>query len=310
MRLRVGYRQIVAWVLPLFFIVLLTVSLGASLPAQASHLGKLKEANLALGSVNALVLDLDSNQPLYSKNADRVVPIASITKVMTAMVVLDSKAPMDEWLSIVKRQRKQDKNGYSRIRIGSQLKRKDLLLLALMSSENRAANVLAQSHPGGMEAFVKAMNAKAKSLGMHQTRFVNASGLSRDNISTASDLMKMIRAAAKYPEIREYSTTTKYDARFKKPRYVLYYANTNPLARKSSWDVTLSKTGYLTEAGRCLVMISTIEGHNIGMVFLDSLGKRTPIGDAGRVKRWILTGKGGTVSRAARDYERSKNSPQ
>ena len=276
------------------------------LPAKAAHLDKLDPGKLSLGAANALVFDLDGQQQLFAKNPNTVVPIASITKVMTAMVVLDSQAPMDEWLTIVRLKQKGDKNGYSRMRLGSQLQRKDLLLLALMSSENRAANTLAASHPAGEEAFIKAMNDKARSLGMTQTHFVNPSGLSPENTSTAGDLMKMIQAASKYAKIREYTTTEKYDARFKNPRYTLYYANTNPLTKKDNWDVTLSKTGFLDEAGRCLVMISRIEGHNIAMVFLDALGKRTPVGDAGRVKKWIMTGSGG---KTAKSSKRTKSHP-
>ncbi len=262
--------------------------------------------NLHLASVYAAVMDVEQGKPLYLKNAQRQVPIASITKLMTAMVVLDSKAPLNEYLTVHKGPFHYHKNAYSRIRVGSQLKRGDLMRLALMSSENLAATVLALEHPGGPKAFVEAMNRKAKSLGMTRTRFVDPSGLSPDNVSSAADLVKMVVASMNYPQIKEYSTTGSYTAFFKKPRYNLGFGNTNPLVHRSRWDVLVTKTGYLKEAGRCLVMLANIEGKTLAMVFLDSFGKRTPLGDAGRVKRWLTTGQGGRIAGAALNYERKK----
>jgi len=274
---------------------------------QASALASLPDTSkVQLGAVKAAVMELDSGKMLYSKHADWVTPIASITKVMTAMVVLDSQQGLDEWVAIPKPDRETRKNGYSRMRIGSKLKRKDLLRLALMSSENLAAYTLAAVYPGGAQAFVKQMNTKAQALGMTQTQFKDASGLSIGNVSTASDLIKMLEAASHYPKIREYSTTQRFTASFKKPRYSLGYGNTNRLVHRKSWDIGLSKTGYLTEAGRCLVLLSNVEGKEVAMVLLDAFGKLTPLGDAGRVKRWITTGNGGSINGAALRYEQSK----
>ncbi|MBA1145658.1 D-alanyl-D-alanine endopeptidase [Ectothiorhodospiraceae bacterium WFHF3C12] len=265
-----------------------------------------RPANLRLASVAAAVGPLGADSVTYAKHAGEVLSIASITKLMTAMVVLDSGRPLDEWVTVVERDEKAPNNAYSRIRIGSQLKRGDLIRIALMSSENRAAYVLSRDYPGGREAFVDAMNAKARSLGMNDTRFVDSSGLSPENRSTASDLLKMVRAAFGYERIREYSTTAYFRARFRKPRYSLSYGNTNPLVKGSRWDVNLSKTGYLREAGRCLVMVTRIDGEDMAMVLLDSFGTRTPLGDAGRVKRWMTTGDGGRVAGAALRYERKR----
>lgn len=260
--------------------------------------------NLQLASVHAAVAPLASGEPIYSKFADAPVPIASITKVMTAMVVLDSGQPLDEWLTIVERSVKPPKNAYSRLRIGSDAKRADLLRITLMSSENLAAYVLARNFPGGVDAFVAAMNAKARDLGMHDTRFVDPAGLWPENHSTAADLVRMVQAAHRYPLIREMSTTSQHSVRFRNPRYSLNYGNTNSLVRSPRWDVHLSKTGYLSEAGRCLVMVTEVQGEPMVMVLLDSLGSRTPLGDAGRIRRWLETGNGGAVASEALNYER------
>jgi len=287
---------------------LLFVSLAsAEAPTNQLALNEKNDAGkIQLASVKATILDIDSGATLFRKNADWVVPIASVSKVMTAMVVLDSGASLKEMITIAEPDRDTHKNAYSRIRIGSQLSRGDLLLLALMSSENLAANVLAQEYTGGIDAFIKTMNAKARKLGMKHTSFSDPSGLSTSNVSTAADLGKMIQAAMGYEKIREFTTTTRYDARFRKPRYTLGYGNTNLLVRRRDWKVKLSKTGYLKEAGRCLIMVSEIGGKDIAMVLLDSFGKRSPIGDAGRVKRWLTTGSGGSVAKAARTYERER----
>ncbi|SEG84964.1 murein-DD-endopeptidase. Serine peptidase. MEROPS family S11 [Marinobacterium lutimaris] len=264
-------------------------------------------ANLQLASVNALVVNLDTGRVLYQKNPDAVVPIASVSKLMTALVALEADQPMDEPIPIQVRDSIQMQNVISRIRIGSELPREDVLQLAIMSSENRAATALAHAYPGGYFAFVRAMNLKAEELGMSSTRFVEPTGLSYFNVSTANDLVKLIRAARKHPEIRKMTTSSKMDARFREPRYVLAFYNTNRLVNSDDWDIELSKTGYNDAAGRCLVMVSEIEGQDIAMVFLDSFGKRSHIGDAGRVKRWLETGDGGDVPRAAARYERDKN---
>ena len=264
-------------------------------------------SKIQLGSVHATVWDLDNQHILYSKNAQTAVPIASITKLMTAMVVLDSAQSLNEYVLVSRTAQKNKKNAYSRIRLNSKLKRRDLLRLALMSSENLAASVLAHSYPGGSDNFVKAMNDKAISLGMHKTRFVDSSGLSPQNQSSASDLAKMVFAAAKYREIREYSTTPNYTANFKSPRYRLGYSNTNPLVHRNSWNISITKTGYIHEAGRCLVMITEIQGRQVSLVLLNSFGKRTPLGDAGRIRRWLTTGSSGPIVGAALRYEQEKS---
>lgn len=267
----------------------------------------LDAASVRLGSVKAAIFDSDAQLSLYEKNADIQAPIASITKLMTAMVVIDGGQPLEEMLTIERVERESDNNGYSRMRIGSKLSRADLLRIMLMASENLAAANLAVHYPGGFPAFIAAMNAKARSLGMENTRFADASGLSIGNVSTAADLVKMVAASSVYELIREYSITAGFTARFQNPRYQLRYGNTNRLVHRSSWDVQLSKTGYLDEAGRCLVMVTEIDGRDIVMVLLDSFGKLTPIGDAGRVKRWLTTGSSGTVAGAALNYERTKS---
>lgn len=264
-------------------------------------------SQVTLGSVKAAVYDPVSATMLYDKNADVQAPIASITKLMTAMVVMDSGQALEEKLTIRKVERESNNNGYSRIRIASQLSRRDLMRIMLMASENLAASNLADHYPGGFPAFVVAMNQKAQSLGMSQTHFADASGLSEKNLSTAADLVKMITAAAEYDLIREFSTTTGFTAQFSNPRYSLRYGNTNRLVHRGSWDIDLTKTGYLNAAGRCLVMITEVDGRDVVMVLLDSFGKLTPIGDAGRIKRWLTTGSGGTVAGAALNYERTKS---
>jgi len=287
----------------LSLLVYLTIVTSSTANASFPNVDTTK---IQLGAVKAAVMDLDTGKVLYSKHADWVTPIASITKVMTAMVVLDSQQGLNEWVVIPKSDRETSKNAYSRIRIGSKLIRSDLLRLALMSSENLAAYSLANSYPGGVEAFVNQMNAKAKSLGMMNTQFADASGLSTNNLSTAEDLLKMVKAAAEYEEIREYSTTPRFTARFKSPRYSLNYGNTNRLVHRDSWDIGLSKTGYLSEAGRCLVLLSELEGRPVAMVLLDAFGKVTPLGDAQRVKRWLTTGSSGDIAGPALAYEKSK----
>jgi D-alanyl-D-alanine endopeptidase (penicillin-binding protein 7) len=259
-----------------------------------------------LASVHAVVADFDTGSTLFAKQADTVVPIASLTKLMMAMVVLDAEQPLDEWLKVVPHESPVEKNAYSRLRIGSEAKRRDLLLIALMSSENLACHVLAATYPGGTLAFVAAMNVKARELGMADTHFVDSSGLSPSNRSTAGDLVKMANAAARYSLIREFSTTAEYTVSFRSPAYALGYGNTNVLAHGDKWDIRLSKTGFINEAGRCLIMIATVGERAVTMVLLDSFGTRSPVGDANRVKRWLETGSSGTVAGAARDYERQR----
>lgn len=276
----------------------------ASVSSATQKLLKLNPKNIELASVSASVIDAETGAPLYTKNAQLAVPIASVTKLMTAMVTLDAKLPLNDKLLFTQQQRQANNNYFTRIRVGSMLPRKDVIRIALMSSENMAASALGHTYPGGINAFVKAMNLKARQLGMTQTQFVDSSGLSEQNISTASDLAIMVRAAASYPEITKYSTTQSYTAKFSKPAYSLRYGNTNVLVHRKSWAIDVTKTGYLNEAGRCLVMMTKVNGRDTVMVMLNSYGKRTPVGDAGRIKRWITTGKSGKISSSARHYQR------
>lgn len=267
-----------------------------------------REGNpVQLASVNAAVAHAGDNELLFEKHANRMVPIASITKLMTALVVMDSGEPLDEWLEFRERHVPAAANAYTRIRVGSEMRRSDMLRIALMSSENFAAYTLARHHPGGYDGFVRAMNEKALELGMTRTQFVDPTGLSLENTSTASDLIKLVNAAARHPQIGDYSTTRYFTGRFRKPRYSLSFGNTNVLVHRDSWGVGLSKTGYLSEAGRCLVMVSNMNGEQVVTVLLDSLGTRSPMGDAGRIRRWLDTGAVGKVAAAAKAYEREKN---
>ncbi|MDX2504425.1 MAG: D-alanyl-D-alanine endopeptidase [Gammaproteobacteria bacterium] len=288
---------------PLLMVFSMANALSSTPSAGGRHSDK-KPVNLA--SVSASVIDLKTGSKLLEKNAHIVMPIASITKLMTAMVVVDAKLSLKEKIRFTREDKKRTDHYYSRIRVGSELSRADVLRIALMSSENLAASALGSNYPGGVAAFVRAMNAKARKLGMTQTHFVDSSGLSEKNVSTAADLAKMVAAAAKYPLLRKYSTTQVYTARFTKPGYLLGYTNTNVLVRGGRWDIKLSKTGYLDEAGRCLVMLTRIDNKDVLMVMLDSFGKRSPVGDANRIKKWLQTGKQGKVAKAALNYERMK----
>jgi serine-type D-Ala-D-Ala endopeptidase (penicillin-binding protein 7) len=288
---------------PTALVVALTLLVALSAAADPSAEPPRIASELKLASVSALVLDATSGETLFRKHDDVALPIASVTKVMTAMVVLDAKQPLDEWLTIVGWENRFGKNAYSRLRIGSQATRGDLVRIALMSSENLATHVLAHHHPGGSAAFVAAMNAKATALGMADTLFVDPAGLSPDNRSTARDLGRMAAAAHEYEQIRDFSTGYQHVVQFRNPRYTLPYGNTNPLVASERWDLKLTKTGYLTEAGRCLVMIAQIDAKPVVMVLLNSLGTRSPIGDAARVRRWLTTGEGGNVAGPALEYE-------
>lgn len=243
------------------------------------------EDALALRSSVALVMDQTSNEVLFQKNAAAVLPIASITKLMTALVVMDARQPMDEVLTITEDDRDNEKHSSSRLRFGAQLTRQDALLLALMSSENRAASVLGRSYPGGLPAFVQAMNHKARELGMNDSHFVDSNGLSSSNVSSAMDLVRMVNAAYRNPTIREYSTQTEYEVNVL--GRTQHYVSTNRLVRGGNWDIGLQKTGFISEAGQCLVMQAKVNGRNVVMVFLDSVGKLSRFADATRVKDWL-----------------------
>ena len=239
-----------------------------------------------LGSSIALIYDEQDQRAIYSKNANVVAPIASITKLMTAMVVLDAGLPLEEEITIRASDFDTLKGSHSRMRIGMTLTRGELLNLALMSSENRAAAALARTYPGGTSAAVAMMNAKALELGMQQTHFRDSTGLNSNNTSTAQDLVKMLIAAQQYKLIHQYSTTTSrlISAAGFPP---LHFKNTNPLVKNASWNIGISKTGYISEAGRCLVMHAHIMHRPVVIVLLDSQGKHTRVGDANRVKKWM-----------------------
>lgn len=288
-----------------FFRVILSFGL-LSLAVSAWSESSPDPSKLNLASVSALVVDLDKKSPLYEKNADWPVPIASITKLMTAMIVLDAGQPLNEKLIINRDDFDHLKNTFSRLHNGARLTRKEMLKLSLMSSENRTAASLSRHYEGGVEAFVAAMNQRAAQLGMDNTVFVDATGLSSGNQSTARDLVKMLVAAQDYDLIREYTTSPNHTVRVRAPNNVLGYYNTNPLVNREAWAIDLSKTGYIDEAGRCLVMLTRIDDRPVALVLLDSFGKRSPLGDAGRVRNWIETGSSGQVAAGARRYEQQR----
>tara|TARA_R110002050_G_scaffold57423_5_gene129358 strand:- start:279961 stop:280824 length:864 start_codon:yes stop_codon:yes gene_type:complete len=265
---------------------------------------KTSTQQLAAGS--ALLVDLQTNKILYSSNPNMVLPIASVTKLMTAMVALDAKLPLEQQLPITIRDTKEMKGVYSRVRIGSEISRRNMLLLALMSSENRAAASLAHHYPGGHTAFIAAMNTKAKTLGMRNTRYVEPTGLSEHNVSTASDLVLLLKASQQYPLLSQLSATTKQTVRFRKPTYSLDFNNTNALVRKANWSVQLTKTGYTNEAGHCLVMRTIMNKRPVAFVVLDTFGKYTHIADASRLRNWLETGKVSQVPAAASSYRQHK----
>ncbi len=249
-----------------------------------------------LRSASALVLDPASGNILYAKNADQVAPIASLTKIMTAMVVLDAKLDLEEPIEITAEDIDQVKNTSSRLPVGTHFRRDDLLRLALMASDNRAASALGRNYPGGIGAFVDAMNAKARSLGLSQTHYVDSSGLAPGNVSTPQDLAKLVAAASKYALISEYSTTPAANVTLPDSKRALSFVNTNALVRGSEWNIGLSKTGYISESGKCLVMQAMIANQPVVIVLLDSWGRLTRIGDANRIKRWLEKNAGKLVS--------------
>jgi serine-type D-Ala-D-Ala endopeptidase (penicillin-binding protein 7) len=239
----------------------------------------------ALRSSAALVLDETHSTVLYSRHADVAMPIASISKLVTALTVADAQQPMDEVIEITDEDRAIGKGAFSRLAVGTRLTRGDLFHLALMASENRAAHALARNYPGGMAAFMPAMNAKAKELGMTSSHFVEPTGLSSDNVASPEDLSKLVMAASKNSTIREYSTDPGFDVRV--GRRMVGFHNTNSLVNNPTWDIVVQKTGYIEEAGRCLVMQTVIEGRTIVIVLLNSFGKQTRVADATRVRKWM-----------------------
>jgi D-alanyl-D-alanine endopeptidase (penicillin-binding protein 7) len=280
------------------------VVVGQTYAATAPIKTSAQQQDLAAGS--ALLMDLKTNEVLYSSNPNFVAPIASVTKLMTAMVALDAKQPLDEKLSIVIKDTKEMQGVFSRVRLGSELSRHDVLLITLMSSENRAAASLAHHYTGGHTAFIQAMNAKAKALGMHNTVFVEPTGLSEKNVSSAHDLVLMIKAAQNYPLIRQFSTLGEKTVAFSKPNYTLGFRNTNALVRKDNWNIQLSKTGFTNSAGHCLVMSTEMDKRPVAFVVLDAFGKYTHMADANRLKKWLETGAITPVPAAALSYKKAK----
>ncbi|WP_240632034.1 D-alanyl-D-alanine endopeptidase [Alcaligenes faecalis] len=245
----------------------------------------------ALRSEIAFVQDLESSTVLYQKNSDAVRPIASITKLMTALVVAESGLPMDEMLEIIDEDVDRVKHSSSRLRVGSKLNRADMMHLALMSSENRAAHALGRNYPGGLPAFVRAMNDKARALGMRNTRFVEPTGLSSDNVASPRDLVKLLTATSQHARIQQYTTNDQYSVQPVRGRQ-LVFNNTNRLVKNANWDIQVSKTGFINEAGECLVMLTKIEDRKVAIVLLNSTGRYSRIGDAVRIRNLVEKSNG------------------
>lgn len=262
-------------------------AVASKVSRRSASVAAVDSKRLVVQSSAVLVQDQTTGAVLFEKNAEAVVPIASITKLMTAMVTLDSKPNLDEMLTIGDEDVDVLKGTHSRLVVGTRLSREEMLRLALMSSENRAAATLSRHYPGGREAFVTAMNQKARSLGLTDTYFRDSTGLTAANVSSARDLVKMVSAAHQYPLIREFTTTAEYDVMVSGRPQV--FRNTNPLVRAhgNDWDIGLSKTGFINEAGKCLVMQAWVNNKPTIIVLLDSWGKLTRVGDAIRIKRWM-----------------------
>ncbi len=260
-------------------------------------MGKSAYGSLALASHAALVVDQDSGETLVTKNSDVEMPIASLTKLMTALVVLDAKLPMDETLEISNEDIDRERNTHSRLVVGTELTRSEMLLLALMSSENRAAMALSRNYPGGRQAFIAKMNAKAQALGMTSTHFADPAGLSNQSVSTARDLQYLVKAAYAQPIIRRDSTQEEHEVLV--GRRMQTFINSNNLVRSGGgdWDIGLQKTGFTNEAGRCLIMQVNLQGRRLAMIFLDSFGKLTRYADALRVRQHLELNSKNTQSR-------------
>ena len=256
-----------------------------ALPVHLKYAGRASPAAPALRSSAALVLDTTHSSVLYSRRPDVALPIASITKLMTALVVVEAAQPLDEQIEITAEDRSRRSRLVSRLAPGTTLSRGDLLHLALMSSENHAANALGRNYPGGLVACVDAMNAKARELGMTNARFVEPTGLSDQNVASPEDLSKLVMAAAKVPLIHEYSTDSRYEVRV--GRRVMRYGNTDSLVSRPDWKIDVQKTGYISRAGRCLVMQTLIDDRTVVIVLLNSFGKHTRVADARRILKWM-----------------------
>ena len=243
--------------------------------------------NLKLRSYAAIVFDEHDNEVIMSRNAEEVVPVASLSKLMTAMVMLDAKLDMDELIAISKADKDRLRYSKSRLRKGMKFTRKDLLLIALVASENRAAMALARTYPGGSNEFVNAMNRKAHSLGLTKTRFADPAGLSNDNVSTAQELLQIVIVASEYPLIREFTTQTRQSITDVNSQREIIFGNTNRLVKRDTWSIRLSKTGFTRDAGNCLVMQTKINARPVIIVLLESWGKLSKYGDSNRIKKWL-----------------------
>ncbi|NMZ06975.1 MULTISPECIES: D-alanyl-D-alanine endopeptidase [Pseudomonas] len=280
---------------------------GTVANASETTLAPRDTSQLHIASGSAMLVDLQTNKVIYASNPDVVVPIASVTKLMTGMVVLDAKQNMDEYISINISDTPEMKGVFSRVKLNSEMPRKEMLLITLMSSENRAAASLAHHYPGGYAAFIAAMNAKAKALGMNSTRYVEPTGLSIHNVSTARDLSKLVQAAHKYPLLTQLSTTKEKTVSFRKPSYTLGFSNTDHLVNRANWDIKLTKTGFTNQAGHCLVLVTSMGNRPVSLVILDAFGKLTHFADASRIRKWVETGKSGSVPDVALQYKADKN---
>ena len=261
------------------------ITSGQALKAHLKYAPRAALAEPALRSSAALVIDTTHSSVLYSRRASVAMPIASITKLMTALVVMDAGQPLDEPLEITAEDRSNGRGSSSRLQPGTHLTRGDLMHLALMASENRAAHALGRNYPGGIAACVAAMNAKAQELGMTNAHFVEPTGLSNQNVASPEDLSKLVMAAAQVPAIREYSTDSAYGVQI--GRRVVGFHNTDSLVSRPDWNIVVQKTGYISQAGRCLVMQTVIEDRTIVIVLLNSFGKHTRVADARRIRRWM-----------------------
>jgi serine-type D-Ala-D-Ala endopeptidase (penicillin-binding protein 7) len=270
---------------------------GAQAEAKPARKPPVKRASQPeVHSAAALVVNGDTGEVLFERKATLVAPIASITKLMTALVVIDGQQPLDEVITLSQADVWKGKGAHSRLAVGAKLTREELLKLALMASENRAARVLARTYPGGIPAFVKTMNLKAKALGMTQSRFADASGLANENVSSAKDLAKLIVAASRDSRIREFSTLRTLEVRVGKS--MLMYRNTNLLVGKPDWDILVQKTGFTNDAGQCLVLEAMIDEQPVVMVLLNSFGTLTRTADARRIRRWMEKGDRSIYSQA------------
>ncbi|WP_043301616.1 D-alanyl-D-alanine endopeptidase [Pseudomonas sp. M47T1] len=297
-------------ILSLLLVLTGTAAVTSNAVATEKSVSQRDPSQLHLASGSALLIDLETNKVIYENRADTVVPIASVSKLMTAMVVLDAKQDMNEMIDVDISHTPEMKGVFSRVKLGSELNRHDMMLIALMSSENRAATTLAHHYPGGYNAFINAMNAKARSLGMSHTHYVEPTGLSINNVSTARDLSKLLIAAQHYPMLRELSTTPEKTVFFKKPNYSLGFHNTDHLINKNNWDIRLTKTGFTNQAGHCLVLLTTMGNRPVAMVILDAFGKFTTFADASRLRNWVETGRSTTAPAVAVRYKVDKHGRQ